>query len=56
MSQTMDNTLVTPAEIQWGTGPAIRRRPLWGSDQRRSLLDAVQAAEGLRVLPQEKRT
>jgi len=23
MSRTMDNTLVTPAEIQWGPGPAI---------------------------------
>ena len=23
MSQTMNNKLVTPAEIQWGTGPAI---------------------------------
>ena len=37
-----------------GTGPGCsssrhpRRCPLWGSDQGRSLLDAVQAAEGLR--------
>jgi hypothetical protein len=23
VSQTMNNKLVTPAEIQWGTGPAI---------------------------------
>jgi hypothetical protein len=33
MSETMNNKLTTPAEIQWGTGPVI--------------LPAVQAAEGL---------
>jgi hypothetical protein len=53
MSQTIHNKLVTPDGNPVGNRPSYsscrrtRRRPLWGSDQGRSLLDAVQAAEGL---------
>ena len=51
LSQTMNNKLVTPAQIQWGQCPVILKvhKPAssTGFDQGRFLLGSLQAAEGL---------
>jgi hypothetical protein len=62
MSQTMNDKLMTPAEIRWGTGPAIlpagaQAAVLYGDPTKDGLFSMrFNLPKGYRVPPQKKRT